>query len=146
MKTLAYWASQVWSISLFVEEGKFRRKLLMWRPLIGNSGWACHSNRKWFAVYRNGDDLIFRCNTWSCRVDESYSCHLSDEFPNENVFSLNKSGVCVFSHKYKTSKWLEKIDPTFDEIDRESNDFFYWLHKLWNDIDQIKLITMRLSP
>jgi hypothetical protein len=133
MKTLEYWSNIVWQVSLCEETLKFRRKLLLKRSLPSSSGWAIRSLGKWLAVYRKGDELWFRCDDWACRIDTLHQCVLDRKSSGSNIFILSSGGVVVFQHQYKVSSWGRKIDPTYDDIDLQGDDFFLWLFRLWND-------------
>lgn len=144
MKILSYWPSRMWQVLL--DEGKvqFHRKLAIWHAPKRYSGWAYKSNQKWFAVYRDDGALQFRCDEWICTVNEGRSCELIRQ-PEKNLFLLKEENTVVFQHEYKSRDWGKDLDPTYDEIDAEGDDFFLWLSRLWGDSTRVKSTIERLA-
>jgi hypothetical protein len=129
---------------MFEQHPKFRRRFSMGRPFSEKNGWAWKSEGKWFAVYYSDDELWFRCDELAYRIDSSHKCAFS-EISNRHVFILTANDLIVFRHEYKIAQFARKIDPTYDEIDAESDDFLLWLHRLWNDGERIKALIGVLS-
>ena len=133
MKTLAYWSNRLWKVSFAEVGAKFSRQLLLWRSIPRKSGWAYQSAGKWFAVYRKDGELWFRCDGWSCKIDSTTRCLLTGESSDRKVFTLETGSAIAFRHDYKSSTWQKTVDPTYDEIDAEHDDFFLWLSRMWGD-------------
>jgi hypothetical protein len=145
MRKLEYWSNIVWKVVLDEDSAKFRRKLLLTRSLPAKNGWAVKSNGRWFGVYRKCGELCFQCDAWRCRIEPAYQCLLEQGSTGERVFAISSAGQSVFEHHYRVSSWARKYDPTYDDIDAQSDDFFLWLYRLWNDPAGVDDIIRMLS-
>lgn len=88
-------------------------------------------NGKYFAFHRDNESLIlqYKNNIW--RVTPETTVELQSFYIFRN-FRVIQKGKVIFSIWYKPKGlffWL--IDPTYDSIDAESDDFFLYVNSMW---------------
>jgi len=88
-------------------------------------------NGKYFAFHRDNESLIlqYKKNIW--RLIPQYTVTLHGYYFFRN-FRISHKGKLIFSIWYKPKGlffWL--IDPTYDSIDAESDDFFLYVKSMW---------------
>ena len=89
-------------------------------------------NGKYFAFHRDNESLLLqhKKNIW--RVTPEYTVTLRSYYFVRN-FKIKHNGKVAFSIWYKPKGlffWL--IDPTYDAIDAESDDFFLYVKNTWS--------------
>lgn len=129
---MTYWSNRLWLIELSVD-GHFRRRLALSPKRNTKSGWAYKADGRWFAVYRDGTQLRFRSDDWSCIVGPEYQCSLECKASDRRIFSLQVGKTPVFQFEYRPPSLGKAVDITYDALDMENDDFFLWLCNLWND-------------
>jgi len=88
-------------------------------------------NGKYFAFYRDDESLLLQYKHYKWRVTPEYKVALRGYYFVRN-FKIMHNGLVVFSIWYGTNSlffWL--IDPTYDAIDAESDDFFLYVKNMW---------------
>ncbi|MBN1663278.1 MAG: hypothetical protein JW943_06730 [Deltaproteobacteria bacterium] len=88
-------------------------------------------NGKWFAFHNDEHSLILQHKQKIWRVTPDYATSLRYWIIFRN-FRIRHQGKRVFSIWYKPKYlffWL--IDPTYDGIDAESDDFFLYVRNMW---------------
>lgn len=143
MKTLAYWSSRIWRVE-FSYPDRFRKRLALGRNVRGSSGWACIIDGSWFSVYREGNQLRFQRDAWSCSIQSDQQCLVSQDSPERLIFSVKSGEEIVFQYTYRPPSFGAKVDVTYDALDMESDDFFIWLCQLWNDSVMQEAVLHRL--
>lgn len=98
-------------------------------------------NGKVFALYHDDQSILLQCNTQKWRAIPEYTVSLTNLWILRN-FKIQHQGKVVFSIWYKPKGLLfSRIDPTYDAIDAESDDFFLYLNNMWtswiNKLSQI---------
>ena len=90
-------------------------------------------NGKWFAFHNDDESLILQQDKNIWRVTPEYTVSLTGYFPFRN-FRIRRNGRLVFSIWYKPKFLflvLALLDPTYDALDAESDDFFLYLKEMW---------------
>ena len=88
-------------------------------------------NGKFFAFYRDDRSLLLQNKTRKWRVIPEYTVSLKQYFIFRN-FKIHQNGKEVFSIWYKPKGlFFFLIDPTYDSIDAESDDFFLYIKSMW---------------
>lgn len=129
MIKLDYWPRRWQSAVLNPETRKISLK---WMPSKAEklNGWAYKYDGKWCALYSENGRVTLQFGDARWNVDD----HLSAK--NELEGHLRKLSIlCDGEEKFSLSyKAIDnKDDPTFDVMDLETEDFFYWAHKLINE-------------
>jgi hypothetical protein len=99
------------------------------RPAVAK-GWATKHHGQWYAVWSNGENLVLQIGTQQIPMTEEYVCR-NVQSGTERTLTITAGSKRVLELEYAAVSRNE--DPTFDDIDLESEDFFVWLCRLWND-------------
>lgn len=126
---LDYWNRRWQSIAFDPGRGEGRVRWLSRKPKQ-SSGWAANHEGHWYAIWRNGDDLVFQSgpNRWS--MNEALQCR-NIRHETRRIFTVMQNGATVLKVSYKAP--LDQDDPTIDKLDLESTDFFYWATRVCSD-------------
>ena len=90
-----------------------------------------HQNGKTFAFHRDDQSLLLQCGKLKWRVTKDYRVSLRKLLFIRN-FRIWHDGKWVFSIWYIPSGLIfGLVDPTYDAIDAESDDFFLYLRNMW---------------
>ena len=104
---------------------------IAWGETDFGSVWK--QNGKWFVFHKDNESLIlqYKNNIW--RVTSEYTVSLRGYFIFRN-FRIMRNGKLVFSIWYKP-KYLfgGLVDPTYDGLDAQSDDFFLYVKNIWHD-------------
>lgn len=124
---LYYWLVQWRSVFFNINTGKGRVRWLSRKP-TKCQGWANRHKGIWYALYNSAAGLVFQVGNKSWDM-KSYDC--SHRFQGEKcIFEIHKSGKIEYSLEYDAYR---SKDVTFDAIDLETSDYFYWVSLVWND-------------
>ena len=126
---LDYW-NRKWQSVLFDTNTGIGRIRWFSKPERICGGWAYKYNKKWYAVWNSGDNLVFQEANTKIQITKQYKCQLSTSEKNI-IFKIYEADIVKFETVYK--KQNRKYDLTYDDCDREQEDFFYWLLNLWQD-------------
>ncbi len=88
-------------------------------------------NGKWFAFYRDDISLLLQCGREKWRVTPDSAASVKGSFLRH--FRISRDNRVIFSMRYKPKGvlfWL--VDPTYDAIDAESDDFFLYVSNMWS--------------
>ena len=93
-------------------------------------GVAWKQNGKWFVFHNDEQSLILQHKSKIWRVNPEYSVSIKGDRIRE--FEIYKNNKKDFSIRYKPKGLLQQlIDPTYDAIDAESDDFFLYVTNMW---------------
>ena len=126
MRLRHYWASGG-VVEFDPATGKVRRSAA---GDVTDWGFVWKQRRRWFVLRHDDESLIFqhRAETWRLRSDVELS--VSGDFRRE--FQISRDGRQEFSFRYGFRGTLfVHIDPTYDAIDEESDDFFVYVTSMW---------------
>ena len=87
-------------------------------------------NGKWFAFYKDERSLILqhKKNVW--RLEPNTTVSLQGLVIR--TFVIKENGKIVFKIRYRPKGLLMSvIDPTYDALDMESDDFFLYMKNMW---------------
>lgn len=95
-------------------------------------GFVWKQGGKWFAIRSDEESLLFQhgSETWRLRPENEF--HVSSGL--FRLFTIQRAGRAVFSLKYRLSfggAVLAVIDPTYDAMDDETDDFFVYVVNMW---------------
>lgn len=93
-------------------------------------GFLWRQRGKWFAIRRDQESLVFQHGTqqWRLRSDHEFS--VTRGFLRQ--FTICEAGQARFTFKYWfTGAFHANIDPTYDSIDEEADDFFLYVSEMW---------------
>ena len=99
----------------------------------GSTGFGSlwRQNGKDFAFYKDDESLLLQYKTNKWRVTPEYTVSLRGFYLIRN-FRIKHQDKVVFSIWYKPKGlFFFLIDPTYDAIDAESDDFFLYLKGMW---------------
>jgi len=100
----------------------------------GSTGFGSvwRQNGKDFAFYRDDESLLLQYKTNKWRVTPDYSVSLRGFYVLRN-FKVKHRGKVVFSIWYKPrGLFFFLVDPTYDGIDAETDDFFLYVKNMWS--------------
>ena len=100
-----------------------------WNETGFGSVWK--QNGKYFIFYRDEESILLQQGRKKWRVIPEYTVILRGYFFVRN-FKIFHQGKVVYSIWYKPSGvlfWL--VDPTYDSIDAETDDFFLYVKNMW---------------
>ncbi|HWW99402.1 hypothetical protein [Collimonas sp.] len=93
-------------------------------------GFLWRQRGKWFAIRKDHESLIFQHGTKQWRLRSGHEFSVTRGFLRQ--FKIRESGQATFTLKYLfTGAFLANIDPTYDSIDEESDDFFLYVSEMW---------------
>jgi len=88
-------------------------------------------NGKVFAFYNDDQSLLLQCGTKKWRVNAEYTPHIK-VFSILRNFQIFHQGEAVFSIWYvPKGLFFSVIDPTYDALDAETDDFFLYVQSMW---------------
>ena len=143
MKQLEYWGRRYWRVDFDEERILFSKRLNIFSSISRKSGWALRSEGEWYAV------VCLDHSLWLCGEKQKYDigvghCVLQQN-AEKNDFVVFYSDKEVLRHSYSPPTLSKRLDPTFDDLDAELEDFFLWISRLWGDKERIGGIVDVLS-
>jgi hypothetical protein len=105
-------------------------------------GFLWKQRGKWFAIWRDDKHLVFQHKSQQWRLASDHEFRVRRGFRRkfeiiERISSRNKQ-VFSFSYWFKGAAFVF-IDPTYDAIDEESDDFFLYIVTMWQSWKDIDL-------
>ena len=94
------------------------------------SGWALKEGATWYALWSQGESLVFQAGGKQWPMTESYSCR-NVRRGEDRIFTILANGKQEFELRYKAKD--NDADPPFDLHELEMTDFFFWVSKIWAD-------------
>jgi hypothetical protein len=93
-------------------------------------GFLWEEKGQWFAIRKDDQSLIFQSGQRCWRLDRDV--HLSIRRGLRRLFEIKRGDVTEFQIHYEFRGALHAIiDPTYDAIDEESDDFFLYVTEMW---------------
>jgi hypothetical protein len=126
---LDHWRRRWQSVSFDTANGKGHVRWLSRRPKTG-IGWATKHGNEWFALWSNGKNIIFQAGMAKFQFVEMTACSNVRRGGSRHLL-IEEAGSVIFDVVYRAVD--RDRDPTFDEVDLESEDFFYYVSKICND-------------
>lgn len=126
---LNYWNRRWQSVAFDTETGVGRVRWFHRKP-ADLTGWASKQGGTWYAVWRSSGHLVFQAGADRWPLTDGHRFHNRRE-GSVRFFSIASGNQSVFELRYDVPG--ERTDPTYDELDRETEDFFYWVTKLSTD-------------
>ncbi len=124
---LARWNSSWLGVSWDTTSGRGRLRL---RRPKSSEGWAYRDHGGWYAMWRGESGWTWQHDTqqWllaSVRVTLF-------EAGKDRVFRLLANDEIQYEHVYipKSRGLLQRLDPTYDMMDEEEDDFFVWTARM----------------
>jgi hypothetical protein len=93
-------------------------------------GWATKHEGKWFALWSDGQHVIFQIGTDPFLMSEACQCENSRSGETRK-FRIKDEKRIIFELYYKARD--RDNDPSFDLTDLEQEDYFFYASRLWND-------------
>ena len=95
-------------------------------------GFVWRQNCKWFAFYKEDNIFILQNKNFICRSDSNYSLSLKNIFKIFRCFQIYENNRLIFTIRY-IPRWffMSLIDPSYDSIDSECDDFFFYVFNMW---------------
>ncbi len=126
---LDYWNRHWQSVAFDCTLGKANVRWLAGKPRR-SAGWAMHHSGNWYAVRLEGQDLVFQAGPNQWTMDGDFQCR-NDRRGAIRVFTIHRGDAITLQIKYDSMPELD--EPTADNLDLETRDFFYWVARIWND-------------
>lgn len=126
---LNYWNRNWQSIAFDPARGEGRVRWLSRKPRHC-PGWALNHEGHWYAVWLDGDDLVFQSEANRWRMDDALQCR-NIRHDTKRIFTVEQNGVTVLKVTYEAP--LDQDDPATDALDFETADFFYWVTRVCRD-------------
>ncbi len=100
------------------------------RGEIDSWGSAWKQQGHWFVLWHDGDSLILQSGRRQWRLNSELTLDVTGHF--RRSFRIRARGELEFEFNYwfKGALW-SRIDPTYDGIDEESDDFFLYVTGMW---------------
>jgi hypothetical protein len=97
-------------------------------------GFVCRQSGKWFAIRSDDESLLFQhgAATWRLRPENEFD--VSGRLFRQ--FTIRREEHAIFSLKYRRrlgGPLLSIIDPTYDAMDDEADDFFVYVANMWRE-------------
>lgn len=129
-KVLKVWGCH-WQSAILYEK-PFKVKTSWFKKVTAFSGFAYKHKGQWLVVFKDAQQLVFQCKQGRWLIGQS-ECQISYFEDGSRQFQLSLAQGESFYAKYKLKRLF--LDPTYDSFDEEFEDFFGWLHRIWNDPD-----------
>lgn len=96
---------------------------------------------RWFALWHDGTSLYFqhKAQRWSLKSDTTFS--VSGRY--KRIFRIERNEEILFEFRYCFKGIIfSRIDPTYDLLDEEADDFFLYvvgMWRYWKDNDTVRV-------
>jgi len=105
-------------------------KDVQWGTTSFGSLWV--QNDKWFALYSDDESILLQQGKDKFRLTSNSSCSISNYYVLRN-FVIYDNEEKVYSIWYRPKGiGFSIIDPTYDHLDAESDDFFLYVKSMWD--------------
>ena len=126
---LHLWQRMWQSVSFDTARGQGKIRWFSRAPSRG-MGWATKHQGTWFALWSDGNHVIFQAGARILPMTDD--CRCRDVRSGETrTFLIQEHGVVVFELTYAAMD--RDADLTFDLLDLEQEDFFFFTSQLWAD-------------
>ena len=93
-------------------------------------GFLWHQRGRWFAIRRDDESLVFQAGTRWWRLTEEVELRVTRGVCRR--FEIREHGQAAFALRYVFRGAVQAaIDPTYDALDEESDDFFLYVTEMW---------------
>lgn len=93
-------------------------------------GFVWKQRWRWFALWHDGESLIFQHREKQWRLTPDVEFAVSGQIRRK--FEIYRSTSREFSFRYRFKGTLfAHLDPTYDAIDEETDDFFVYVTAMW---------------
>ncbi|MDJ0758992.1 MAG: hypothetical protein QNJ19_06305 [Woeseiaceae bacterium] len=95
-----------------------------------NWGSVWKQRGRWFALWHDGDALVFQHGQHRWNLTPDVTLRVTGR--NRRTFRVLRNGDEAFRFTY-FAKWaiFSFVDPTYDALDAESDDFFLYVTAMW---------------
>jgi hypothetical protein len=129
MIVLNYWSRRWQSVAFDSRTGEGRIRWLSCKP-SRSTGWAVKQEGMWYGLWSDGKDLILQVG--KLRVPMTSECSATNErMGKSRRVTVSENGRAVFDLTYSAID--RDTDPTFDMLDLELEDFFFYVSRLCSD-------------
>jgi hypothetical protein len=128
-RILDYWNRRWQSVAFDPSSGEAHVRWLARKPKQC-AGWAFYRDGCWYAVQLEGGDLVFQAGRDKWAMDGNLQCK-NTRRGTARLFCIQRGDDVVFRLSYESARELD--EPTADNLDLETTDFFYWVARVWND-------------
>ena len=99
------------------------------RPDEWGSAWKQHG--RWFSLWHDGSYLVFQYRREQWRLNTEVELRVHGKY--RRTFRIMRHG----NEEFRFSYWFKgtimaHIDPTYDGLDEESDDFFIYVTQMWD--------------
>jgi hypothetical protein len=128
---LACWDYRWLGVRFDVENGIGRYRLLGAKAV---GGWASRKAGTWLALWSDGRVLYFQAERQRWTVNKSGYAAI-EEKDGLRTFRIQERGAVVFVIHYPSpaGRILNRLDPTYDSLDDELQDFCRYVVRVWSD-------------
>jgi hypothetical protein len=125
---LRYW-NRLWQTIIFDTERGLGSVRWFSCDLKRCMGWGFKAKGNWYAVWLSPQGLVFQAGTEIWPMTPEIQCRNTLR-GTERIFMLLHNDKTVHEVRYSA---CDDDEPTFDNLDRETTDFLYWVASVWND-------------
>ncbi|RUO46535.1 hypothetical protein [Pseudidiomarina donghaiensis] len=127
-KILKVWGCH-WKSATLVP-APFKVKTSWFKKVTSFSGFAYKHKGEWLAVWKDGEQLVLQSHTgkWPIGHGECHITYTGDGVRRLEIKPSDGQPLCL---EYNSTPVIE--DPTHDAVDEETEDFFVWVCRVWND-------------
>lgn len=120
----------------------FKIKSSWFKKVTNFSGFAYKHKGSWWAVWKDGERLMLQnhAEKWQIGNGKCQLLNIGNGLRRLEIKSPNVQLLCV---EYSSSSFIE--DPTHDLVDEETEDFFFWIYRIWNDPSWTDALLKRYS-
>ena len=104
---------------------------------------------RWFVLWRDGSSFVFQCRQTRWKLGPDVTFQVRGKF--RRTFEIVRKG----NVEYQFSYWfrgalMAVLDPTYDRLDEEADDFFLYVTGMWEywkdrSADEIAILASRAS-
>lgn len=139
-KTLKVWGCHWKSATL--DSAPFKVKTSYFKKDTSFSGFAYKHRGEWLAVWKDGEQLVLQNGKgkWVIGNGECDISYIRDGVRRLEINPSDGQPLCV---EYKATPVF--ADPAYDVVDEETEDFFFWIYRVWNDPSWTNALLRRYS-
>jgi hypothetical protein len=93
-------------------------------------GFVWRESARWYAIRKDHQSLIFQTGPRSWRLRNGVEFKITRGWRRR--IQILRDGVIEFDLRYSFHDgWAVALDPTYDGMDEESDDFFLYVYQMW---------------
>lgn len=139
-KILKVWGCH-WKSATLVST-PFKIKTSWFKKITAFSGFAYKHQGHWLAVWKDGEQLMLQSSEGKWKVGCG-ECRLLDAGNGNRRLEIDSPDAQSLRMEYNSTPLIE--DPAHDVIDEETEDFFFWVYRVWNDPEWTSALLERYS-